>query len=191
MVCALVVIFELDLAILVIVGLTLYSTEQNCNRSPNAIVRIDVDARLSVLKDNKMSTFRSSLESFVRQHPRRWDTLSFFAETAVNANTEHVIISCLFRSRSSWQDSLGILTNKGKLLTFIYNTMNELGIVYDSPPARNVFYYGGGLEKGHVTEYKNDLLAASNVRALGYAPMPPSIHAADPFLRNLVAQQGL
>lgn len=95
----------------------------NCNRSPSAIVFLDRVTHISILDGDNLKLFRESLESYVRDHPRIWDSLAFIRIENIDTNFEQVKFSIAVRHRNSWQDAGRILLNRADLLQYVYDTL--------------------------------------------------------------------
>ena len=119
---------------------------------------------VSILDGNNLQQFQQRLETYVRDHPRIWDSLAFLRIETIDTNSEQVKFSMAFRHRNSWQDAGRILLNRADLVRFVYDTLKGLDAAYDNPPIRQLVYYGGELEEGNVKDYKVNLLNAANIR---------------------------
>lgn len=62
----------------------------NCNRSPNAIISLELMMHISVLEREKLAEFRESLELYVRDNPRVWDSLAFCRHDNIDPDNEIV-----------------------------------------------------------------------------------------------------
>jgi hypothetical protein len=107
----------------------------NCNRSPSALVTLDL-LFLDTTTDEQLSIFREAVGKFVQDRPRIWDSVLFFRKDAISQNLD--LMECTLRCRhtKSWQDAASILMNKSELLTFCFEMGKTLGVNYDSPPRR-------------------------------------------------------
>lgn len=107
----------------------------NCNRSPSALVTLDL-LFLDTTTDDQLAIFREAVGKFVQDRPRVWDSVLFFRRDAISQNLN--LMECTLRCRhtKSWQDAASILMSRSELLTFCFEMGKTLGINYDSPPRR-------------------------------------------------------
>lgn len=117
----------------------------NCNRSPNAIVVIEMPIHLSIFQGTKLKLFKAALEKFVKDRPRTWECLQFCRQDSIDANNDEVVVTLSFRHRNSWQDSGRILMNRATLLRYIHKTTEKLGVTYTSPTLKRLLFQGGEL----------------------------------------------
>jgi small-conductance mechanosensitive channel len=62
----------------------------NCNRSPGAIVLMDISLHISIFEGQNLDGFVSALQKYVETHPRIWDSLVFCRHDAIDADNEKV-----------------------------------------------------------------------------------------------------
>ncbi|GKY97780.1 hypothetical protein MPSEU_000736200 [Mayamaea pseudoterrestris] len=157
----------------------------NCNRSSHAIVFLDKVTHISILDSKNLEQFQLSLENYVRDHPRIWDSLAFLRIESIDTNEEQVKFSMAFRHRNSWQDAGRILLNRADLVRFVFDALKGLDAAYDTPPIRQLVYYGGELEEGQVKDYKLNLLNAANIRKKSGRPQSLSVDLFDSLQKPL------
>jgi len=137
----------------------------NCNRSPNAIVVLDVPLHIRCLEEGKLNAFQKAIKRFISEHPRAWDKLLFVRRDEINPDEETVRCTIAVVHRNSWQEAGRILVQRGILLRFLHQAAVELEIEYSTPPIRRVLYSGGALEVGYPEKYKTDMYRPKNVRS--------------------------
>lgn len=138
---------------------------ENCNRSPNAIINLELVMHMSILDGENLRLFISALEAYVNDNPRIWDSFNFCRHENIDADNEIVYLVISFRHRNSWQDAARIKLQRADLVYFIHKTATDMGINKETPPARRLLYYGGILEHGQVEVYKKNLLDPKNIRS--------------------------
>jgi small-conductance mechanosensitive channel len=136
----------------------------NCNRSPNAMVAFDLVLHICLIKDGKVDGFTAAIENYIHEHPRVWDCLVFFRYDKFDADMEQVFCRIAVRHRDSWQDAMRILRDRGEFQNFVYALGMDMGVNFDSPPARRLIYTGGILKSGQVVDYKRNLLTPANIK---------------------------
>jgi small-conductance mechanosensitive channel len=62
----------------------------NCNRSPGAIILMDISLHISIFEGQNLDGFVSALQKYVETHPRVWDSLVFCRHDAIDADNEKV-----------------------------------------------------------------------------------------------------
>lgn len=105
----------------------------NCNRSPNALITLTLYFMDSATED-QLGIFRDTVDSFVQDRPRIWDSILFFRCESINQDLKLMEYSLRIRHTKPWQDAASILMNKAELLKFCFETGKKLEINYDSPP---------------------------------------------------------
>jgi small-conductance mechanosensitive channel len=105
----------------------------NANRSPNALVTLTMYFMDSATEE-QIAVFRDTVESFVQDRPRIWDSILFFRCESINQDLGMMEYSLRIRHTTSWQDCASILMNKSEVLKFGFETGKKLKINYDSPP---------------------------------------------------------
>lgn len=105
----------------------------NGNRSPNALITFTLYFTDKATED-QLAVFRDTVESFVQDRPRIWDSLAFFRCESINQDLGMMEYLLRIRHTKSWQDAASIMLNKAEVLKFCFETGKQLGINYDSPP---------------------------------------------------------
>ena len=105
----------------------------NCNRSPNAILTLTLYF-LDTATEEELGAFRDTVESFINDRPRIWDSIIFFRCETINQDLSMMEYSLRIRHTKPWQDASTILMNKAELLKFCFETGKKLRITYESPP---------------------------------------------------------
>lgn len=62
----------------------------NCNRSPGAIILLDIKLHISILEGTNLSDFQAQLQKYVETHPRVWDSLVFCRHDSIDTDNEQV-----------------------------------------------------------------------------------------------------
>ncbi|KAL7569467.1 hypothetical protein ACA910_009701 [Epithemia clementina (nom. ined.)] len=119
----------------------------NCNRSPNAIIQFLLITNIAILSGSKFHKFREALERYVKENPRTWEAVAFVRHEEYDADWEKIYIRIACRHRTSWQDAARILQNRGQLQRFVFETGKKMGINFQTPPLRRVWYEGGEYKK--------------------------------------------
>jgi hypothetical protein len=88
----------------------------------------------STATDEQLEIFSETIEGFIQDRPRMWDTMIFFTCDSINQDLELMVYGLRVRHTKSWQDAASIMANKAELLKFCFETGKKLGINYDSPP---------------------------------------------------------
>jgi hypothetical protein len=70
----------------------------NCNRSPGALVVLNVTLHVSIFEGTKLDVFQAELQQYVVTHPRIWDCLMFCRHDAIDADLEQVSFQYVFVS---------------------------------------------------------------------------------------------
>jgi small-conductance mechanosensitive channel len=68
----------------------------NCNRSPCALVVLNIILHVSIFENNTLEEFQAELQQYVVTHPRIWDSLVFCRHDSVDADLEQVSFQYVF-----------------------------------------------------------------------------------------------
>lgn len=83
---------------------------------------------------NKLKTFRSTLEKFVKARPREWLSLVAFRVTRVEADLGFVEYIVVAQHREAWQNTGACLQSKADLSSFALEISKKMNMRYKSPP---------------------------------------------------------
>jgi small-conductance mechanosensitive channel len=62
----------------------------NCNRSPGALVVLNIVLHVSIFQKNTLDLLQAELQQYVVTHPRIWDSLLFCRHDSIDADLEQV-----------------------------------------------------------------------------------------------------
>jgi Mechanosensitive ion channel len=68
----------------------------NCNRSPGALVVLNLILHVSIFEKTTLDEFQAELQQYVMTHPRIWDSLVFCRHDSVDADLEQVSFQYAF-----------------------------------------------------------------------------------------------
>uniref|UniRef100_A0A6U5LXY5 Mechanosensitive ion channel MscS domain-containing protein n=1 Tax=Corethron hystrix TaxID=216773 RepID=A0A6U5LXY5_9STRA len=105
----------------------------NANRSPHAMIRVFMKWSLNVPKE-KVEIFHATVEKFVQDRPRRFQSFSAFRVSRVEPDLGFVEYFIGAVSRFSWQNVGPIVESKAELYTFCLHLAQKLEMHYVSPP---------------------------------------------------------
>jgi hypothetical protein len=113
--------------------------------------------------NRQLELFRESLENYVADNPRLWESVVFFRCENIDTDSEFVIYKLKVRSRYSWQVAARVLANRSELRKFCITLATKMNVHFDSAAQQRVLYYGGSLVDGGVIDYKRNLLSNPNI----------------------------
>ena len=117
---------------------------------------------ISIHTGQNVDKFKDGLENYVSDNPAVWDSLIYFRCEQIDSDDEYVVYHLAVRSCHSWQVAARVLADRGRLHRFCVELAKKLGVNFDSPTTRRVFYYGGNLVDGAVKDFKKNLLMDRN-----------------------------
>ena len=134
----------------------------NCQRSPSALVFLQIKLHSKILEGQKLKQLRESLQDYVRDHPRIWDNmlylrhdhfgaisvesaLSWKPNSRLDADNQFIIFSLCFQNRISWQSAARVNMNRADLLRHIYGICMDLGVQYDNMSPRPILVQNGNI----------------------------------------------
>lgn len=126
------------------------------------MVTIVLKLHISLHDGQNVEKFKDGLDNYISDNPEVWDSLVNFRCEEIDSDDEYVIYRIAVRSRHSWQVAARVLADRGRLHQFCTELAKKLGVNFDSPTARRVFYYGGSLVDGAVKDFKKNLLMDRN-----------------------------
>lgn len=62
----------------------------NCNRSPNAVVVLEMQTHISIFEKDKLTKFRDTLQKYIADNPRIWDSMAFVRPEVIDNDNEIV-----------------------------------------------------------------------------------------------------
>jgi hypothetical protein len=65
----------------------------NCNRSPSAIILLEIRLHTSILQGKTLQLFQEDLQKYVKTHPRTWESLVFCRHDSIIADIEQVVFT--------------------------------------------------------------------------------------------------
>jgi small-conductance mechanosensitive channel len=140
----------------------------NCQRSPNAVVLLELKFNIRMHSEGKIIQFEAAVEEYIQANPRTWDSLKFLILTELSKDWESATYQLSAVHRLGWQDAVKISKSRAALVAFCGQTARELEVLYWTPIPKRTFFYGGMLQ---------------NVPNVHHNPPPPP-------LGSLVLQQG-
>ena len=117
---------------------------------------------ISIHSGQNVEKFKDGLENYISDNPAVWDVLIYFRCEQIDSDDESVVYHLAVRSCHSWQVAVRVLGDRGRLHQFCTELAKKLGVNFDSPTTRRVFYYGGNLVDGAVKDFKKNLLMDRN-----------------------------
>ncbi len=117
---------------------------------------------ISMHDGQNVEKFKDGVENYICDNPAVWDSLIFFRCEDIDSDDEFVMYRLAVRSRHSWQVAARVLADRGRLHQCCTELSRKLGVNFDSPASRRVFYYGGNLVDGAVKDFKKNLLMDRN-----------------------------
>jgi hypothetical protein len=100
----------------------------NCNRSPDAMINIDLKFDLSKLNKSKMELFRLEVEQYLVDRPRVYKGIAFFRCEILDHSIEMAQFQLCVRHSRTWQDAPIVLFNRGELMMHCMELGEKLGI---------------------------------------------------------------
>jgi len=128
----------------------------NANRSPKAIIYIDIKFGLEV-PFAKIKIFQTAVENFVKSRPREWVALIGFRATRVEVDFGYIEYRILSQHREAWQNIGPILQSKADLASFCLEVTKKLGMRYESPPMPVTVSTSGTNFRGLLTDGEDDI----------------------------------
>lgn len=135
----------------------------NCNRSPNAIFVLKLDFKLALIDEDKLSSLRAFLDSYVKLHPNEWRTVIYCRVADISYREERVEITIGVQSCFPWQELGRVAKAKALLRTKVYTFGRDAGLNYDELPTRELIYDAGRLLKGSTSGHRSDLHKPTNI----------------------------
>lgn len=126
------------------------------------MVDILLKLHISIHSGQNVDKFKDGLENYVSDNPAVWDSLIYFRCEEIDSDEEYAVYHLAVRSCHNWQVAARVLADRGRLHQFCIELAKTLGVNFDSPTARRVFYYGGNLVDGAVKDFKKNLLMDRN-----------------------------
>jgi hypothetical protein len=130
----------------------------------NAQVHTLLKFHISCHQGRLIENFRDAVDKYVQEHPNIWDSVIFFKLEDIDPNNEVVTYRLVCRSRFTWQICNRVFQCQADLHKFCIKLTFDMGINYDQPNARSVFYFGGSLVDGGIQDYKANVLQNSNIK---------------------------
>ena len=160
----------------------------NGNRSPNAVIQLDVPFHIAMAfeKKDKLEVLRSLLEKYVRAFPNHWKCLMYCRISELNVEMEKATVGVAIQHQSSWQDLGRIMTAKADLVCYLYEISKSLDVTYVNLPKQKLLYYAGLLKDGKPYEYQKCLTRIDNIKS--HADNEAKVESEDTFLKNLQKQ---
>ncbi|KAL7461908.1 hypothetical protein ACHAXS_002314, partial [Conticribra weissflogii] len=128
----------------------------NANRSPKAIIYIDIKFGLEV-PFAKIKIFQTAVENFVKSRPREWVALIGFRATRVEVDFGYIEYRIISQHREAWQNIGPILQSKADLASFCLEVSKKLGMRYESPPMPVTVSTSGVNFRGLLTNGGDDI----------------------------------
>lgn len=144
----------------------------NCQRSPNAVVFIKLKLSAAILDGDKVQLFQKSLEDYVNENPRIWNSLLVFrhdhfgnlqgpwsTNNVFDADYRFVVFTLAFQHRVSWQYAARIMANRSDLMRHIYDICLEMGVQYDNMAPQSITQQPKtkSMEEPHGTAFQEAL----------------------------------
>jgi hypothetical protein len=165
----------------------------NCARSANAMVILILKLHINLHDEQNLELFKEALENYVAgknisryfwkssldcwcvhsarflssvaDNPRLWELLAFFRCEEIDTDGEFVVYRLAVKSRLSWQVAPRVFMSRADLRRFTVDLAAKMKVQYDSAAPRRILYYGGALNEGAVTDYKNNLVRPVNINS--------------------------
>ena len=81
----------------------------NCNRSPGALVVLNMVLHVSIFEKSTLEEFQAELQQYVVTHPRIWDSLVFCRHDSIDADLEQVSFQYVFSYNRCVYIRLGLM----------------------------------------------------------------------------------
>jgi hypothetical protein len=139
----------------------------NCNRSPGAIISLELLMHISLLDGDNLEVFVQSLRNYVDDNPRDWNCVLFHRIVKVVCGMEQVVLRLELRHRNGWQTAARIMQDNGNLQKFLHQVGERMGVNNVPTPNTSLIYSAGSLKNGSVQDYTKNLMTPSNIRNFG------------------------
>lgn len=135
----------------------------NGNRSPNAIIVLQLPYKLALIDEKKLPALRKFVDTYIKGQPSDWRSLVYCRVAEIDYPAERVDIVFGIQSRYAWQDLGRIAKAKALLKTEIYIFGRDRKINYDELPRRELVYDAGRLRRGGTIKDRSLLHDPSNI----------------------------
>mmetsp|Transcript_7115 Transcript_7115/g.10813 ORF Transcript_7115/g.10813 Transcript_7115/m.10813 type:complete len:287 (-) Transcript_7115:212-1072(-) len=105
----------------------------NAKRSPMAIKFVNVKFGVDV-PYAKVELFKSAVESFIKERPKEWISMSAFRATRVEADLGYIEYKIVAQHVEGWQNVGPILNSTAELNQYCLEVSKQLEMRYAAPP---------------------------------------------------------